>query len=177
MQNREVRLSGKISSIFDHTITVGGTLAGVLLVVLMLVVSVKVVFRYVLHEGLVGIDQISGMSLLYITFLGAAWVLKRGGHVTIDILSVRLNPETQRWLSIITSIVGAVVCLILTWYGTMEALNSWQKGIMTAKELEIPRAISTAIIPVGSFFLSIQFLRRAWSYHRGKEVGEKAIIV
>ncbi len=170
-------MSGKISSIFDHTITAGGTLAGVLLVALMLVVSVKVFFRYVLHEGLVGIDQISGMGLLYITFLGAAWVLKRGGHVTIDILSVRLNPETQRWLSIITSIVGAIVCLILTWYGTLEAFGSWQRGIMTAKELEIPRAISTAIIPMGSFFLSIQFLRRAWSYHKDEELKKKAIIV
>ena len=170
-----MKLSGKISSIFDHTINIGGALAGVLLVTLMLVVSVKVFFRYILHEGLVGIDQISGMVLLYITFLGAAWVLKRGGHVVIDILFVRLKPEPQRRLSIINSIIGAIICLILTWYGTLEGLDSWQKGIMTARELEMPRVISIAIIPVGCFFLSLQFLRRAWSYCRGKELEKETI--
>ena len=168
-------LSRKVSRIFDRILDTGAALAGVLLIAVMLAVSVKVFFRYVLQEGLVGIDQISGASLLFITFLGAAWVLRRGEHVAIDLLFVRLKPETQWRLNIINSIIGAIICLALTWYGMVESLYSWQRGILTAKELELPRVISIAIIPVGSFFLSLQFLRKAWSYRRGKELEKETI--
>ena len=146
---------------------IGGALSGGLLVVVMLLTSIKVIFRYVLREGLLGVDQISGTLLLYITFLGAAWVLRREEHVTIDLLVTRLSPKVQRWMNVFNSILGALICLILTIYGTLEVIYSWQRGILIPAEIEIPRVINLAVIPLGSFFLWIQFMRRAQRHIRG----------
>ena len=126
----------------------------------MLATTIKVIFRYGLHEGLVGIDQISGTLLLYITFLGAAWVLRREEHVTIDLLVTGRSPKVRR-LHVVSSIIGALVCLLLTVFGTLEVIGSWQRGILIPAELEIPRAINLAVIPLGSFLLCLQFVRRA----------------
>lgn len=158
----------KSTKIFDNFLNAGGALAGVLLIAVMLLTSVKVFFRYVLQEGLLGVDQISGTCLLYITFFGAAWVLKREEHVSIELLTVRLGPKARRWLNIINSIVGAIICLVLTIYGSMEVIYSWQKGILIPAEIEIPRVVNLTVIPLGSLFLWIQFMRRAYQYFKSE---------
>lgn len=159
--------SRKTSRVFDTILDIGGALSAVCLIAVMLLTSVKVIFRYVLREGLIGVDQISGTLLLYIAFLGAAWVLRREEHVTIDLLVTRLSPNVQRWLNVINSIIGALICLVLTVYGTMEAVTSWQRGILIPAEIEIPRVINVGVIPLGCFFLWLQFMRRAWLHFRG----------
>ena len=84
---------------FDLIVDGGAILAAVLMVAVMLTTTVKVVFRYGLREGLIGIDQISGTMLLYITFLGAAWVLRREEHVTLDLVVGRIAPQARRQIS------------------------------------------------------------------------------
>ena len=152
--------------IFDLIVDGGAILAAVLMVGVMLTTTVKVVFRYGLREGLIGIDQISGTMLLYITFLGAAWVLRREEHVTLDLLIGRIAPEVRRQFLIWGSIAGAAVCLAVSGFGTFETVTSWQRGIRIPAELEIPRAVNLVAIPVGCLFLALQFARRAWRHWR-----------
>jgi TRAP-type C4-dicarboxylate transport system permease small subunit len=143
-------------------VNTSAALAAGLLLAVMLATTVKVVFRYGLHEGLLGIDQISGTMLLYITFLGAAWVLRREEHVTIDLLISDLSPATRRQMQVLSSILGALICLCLALFGTLEVVASLQKGIRIAAEIEIPRAINLVVIPFGCLLLGLQFVRRAW---------------
>lgn len=151
---------------FDLIVDGGAVLAAVLMVAVMLTTTVKVVFRYGLREGLIGIDQISGTMLLYITFLGAAWVLRREEHVTLDLLVGGLGPGVRRHLLIWGSLAGAAVCLTISGFGTFETVTSWQRGIRIPAELEMPRAINLVAIPIGCLFLGLQFIRRAWRHWR-----------
>ncbi len=152
--------------VFDLIVDGGAVLAAVLMVAVMLTTTIKVVFRYGLREGLIGIDQISGTMLLYITFLGAAWVLRREEHVTLDLLVGRIGPEVRRQLLIWGSVAGALVCLAISGFGAFETVTSWQRGIRIPAELEMPRAINLVAIPVGCLFLGLQFARRAWRHWR-----------
>jgi len=157
---------------FDIVLDTGAVLSAVLLLAVMVITSIKVLFRYGFHEGLIGVDQISGTLLLYITFLGAAWVLRREEHVSIDLILARLRPVAQRRLTAANSLIGAIVCLLLAAYAGIEAFNSWQRGIRIAAELEIPRVVNLAVIPVGCLCLGLQFLRRARSQLRGAYPGQ-----
>ena len=157
---------GRAARVFDFVIDGGAALAAVLLIAVMLTTTVKVVFRYGLHKGLIGVDQISGTMLLYIAFLGAAWVLKREEHVTLDIALNALRPKYRRQLLASGSIIGGLVCLILSGVGTAEVISSLQRDIRIPAELEIPRAINLVVIPIGCLLLGLQFLRRAWRIAR-----------
>ena len=147
--------------VFDAILDAGAALSGALVLTVMLVTSVKVVFRYLLRQGLIGVDQLSGLLLLYITFLGAAWVLRRDGHVTIDLLVGRLGPGARRRLDVVNSLVGAAICFVLAWYGTLEVVDSWRRGILIPAEIELPRVVNLVVIPLGSLFLALQFVRQA----------------
>ncbi len=169
-----MKLITKTTSIFDRTIGLLSLCAGILIIYVMLSVTVEVATRYFLGSMMGWVIEVSEYSLLFITFLATAWVLKREGHVKMDLVLRRLSPGTQTRLNIATSILGAVICLIVFWYGVKVTWDSYQIGYIMAKPLRPPQFLILFIIPVGSFLLFIQFLRRAYGYlgHR-KELSSK----
>lgn len=166
----------KAGRTFDAILDAGGAISGVLLVVVMLVTSIKVFFRYVLQEGLIGVDQLSGTLLLWVTFFGAAWVLRREEHVTVDLLISHLGAKAQRWLTVINSLICAALCLTLTYFGTREVIESVERGILIPAEIEIPRVVNLYVIPLGCLLLLVQFMRRARLAWRGKAAGATTTI-
>jgi TRAP-type C4-dicarboxylate transport system permease small subunit len=133
---------------------------------MMLAVVYEVVMRYFLGRPTIWVVELSEYSLLFITFLGATWVLRREGHVKLDLVLGRLNPRTQVLLNIITSVLSAAICLALLWYSAEVTWDHFQSGWIRPKVLNIPSAYILVIIPVGSLLLFIQFLRRSYEYLR-----------
>ncbi|MHA6688630.1 TRAP transporter small permease [Mesorhizobium sp. A556] len=160
----------KVERSFDFMLDFFAGVASVLLVVMMLATVLKVVFRALFNHGILGIDQVSGTMMVYITFLGAAWVLRRDGHVSVDIVTANLRPQVRNVVMSVSSLIGAVVCFVLAWFGTSAVLLSLQRGVVVAAELDIPRAVNLWVIPVGCLLLGIEFLRRAVRFYKGEVV-------
>lgn len=162
-----MQLSKKINAVFDRVLDGFAGVACVLIVLLMLSVSAETVSRYFLNLPIPGLDEISEVVIFYITFLGTAWLLREEGHIAIDSVLVRLKPRIQRWLNVISSVLGVSMCLVLVWYSTSTTLYLWEKGAVSPTVLRIPVAVCIAIIPVGGSLLVFQFLRRAYlMWHR-----------
>lgn len=154
----------KLVAFFDHLLDLLGALAGTLVVFVMVVVGAHVVGRYLFHRPIAWVIEFSEYSLLYIVLLGSAWLLKSEGHVTVDILIHRLTPKSQSLLNFVTSILGIMACLILVWYGGQTTWDLFERGIMLQEVVTMPKWVIVAVIPVGSFLLLIQFLRRTGKY-------------
>ncbi|MBW3095837.1 TRAP transporter small permease [Pseudohoeflea coraliihabitans] len=151
----------KANRIFDFILNVMAVLACTILVGLMLATVYKVGLRELTGQGIIGVDQLSGTAMVYMTFFGAAWVLRNNGHVTIDLLVSSTGGRSGRNLVILNSLIGALVCFLGTYFGITATWSSWQRGIVVAAELEILRAYVIAPIPLGFFLLGVEFLRRA----------------
>ncbi len=164
-----MRLITKFNSFFDRTIGLLAVLGAVILVGIMVIVDYEVVARYFLNSPTPWMLEIVEYALLYLTFLGAAWVLKEEGHIKMDLIVTRLNPKAELWLNIVTSIIGTVVCLIITWYGITVVLGLYHSGQYFAAYLKPPKYIIVAIVPFGTLLLSIQFIRRTYGYIKARE--------
>ena len=106
------------------------------------------------------VGELAEYSLLYITFTGTAWVLRKDGHVKIDILMAHINPRKTQILEAIASVIGILVCALLTYYGVDVALDHMARGVYNPTLMEFPKGPLIAIIPIGAFLLFIQFIRR-----------------
>ncbi len=157
-----MKLLTKLGSAFDRIIGVMAGAASVILAFAFLSVCVDVVMRYFLNRPMIWVEELTEESLLYITFLGAAWVLRREGHVKIDLVVNRLGWRAQTWLGIVSSIVGIVISLVLIYYGARVTWDQWVRGVYWTTTLSIPNAYYLVIVPIGSFLLLIQFLRRTY---------------
>lgn len=161
MEKRERRAGvlQRTLAVFDWTINLLAFLAGLFLALLMLIICYEVVMRYIFHAPPGWVVEVCEYMLLYITFLGTAWLLKKDGHVRVDIVLALLNPGIRRLLNILTSLIGAVGCLFLFVYSLLSTWHHLEKATLVIQTMNTPKWILTAIIPIGSFLLVIQFLR------------------
>lgn len=169
---------GRLNRIVDRTIDGMAVLAGLAILFVMFSICYEVVVRYFHLRPPTWVTEITEYLLLYITFLGAPWVLKEDGHVRVDIVIGRLAGKTQRAFDFCTSVVGVLVCGVLVWYGTKTAWELYERGIPVIKTLAVPKVLLVGIIPVGSLFLIAEFVRRAhrfWNaFRRAAALDEKA---
>lgn len=152
----------KASIIFDRILNLLAALAASLIGVVTVVVLYEVCMRYFLGRPSIWVVEFSGYSLIFILFLSTAWVLREDGHVKIGLVLDRFSPKTQSVISLITSLLCAILMLIVGWYSAQSTLEAFRIGYTMPTDLHVPRWILIASIPVGSFVLFIQFLRIAY---------------
>ena len=158
------KVSTSSSELFDNILRGASVVISILIWVMILLVWFQVIARNLTTLVVPWTLELAEWSLLYICFVGAAWVLKNEGHVKIDIALNYLNQKNQALLNGIMSIVGAIICLIITWYSAVMTWGLFQLESRIVSVLDMPKGVITVIIPIGSFCLFIQFLRRAYSY-------------
>jgi len=158
----------KFPAIFDHIVGIACFLAGVVIFLQLVSVSGNTVLRYVFNHPIQGLDASVEYGLLYIPFLSAAWLLKNNGHIRVGIVTDRLSQKNQFALAVFQSTIGAVICLVLAGYGVWTTWDQWVTGAIDPHKIVLaPKAVAVAIIPVGAFLLSIQFVRNAYGNLKG----------
>jgi len=155
------KMISALDSVHHRCINSGATSAGVIIIFIMLVMSAHVLMRYFLLMPIKWAVEITEYTMVWITFLGAAWVLKDGGHIRIDIILNRLEPRQQAVLNTVTSFIMAAICLFLTVYGSIVTYDSLVRGAARTYLYATPLWILLICIPIGSFFLFIQATKTA----------------
>ena len=62
-------------------------------------------------------------------------------------------------MEIIACLLGAGVCFIIFWFGTMNTMDLIHRGIKDVKGVTIPMYPLFVVIPLGGVMLLIQFIR------------------
>ncbi len=159
-----MKLWRKAANTFDTIIKSLASVAAVIIALVMSIVLYEIFMRYFLNRPTVWVQEYAELSLVFIAFLGAAWLLKEERHTKMDVVLRQFTPRTQTMINIITSILSAITFLVIVWYGVEATRVSFIAGEKSLSILEIPVFPILLVVPVGSFLLSIQFLRRAYGF-------------
>jgi C4-dicarboxylate transporter DctQ subunit len=155
-----------IGAICDKILVGFFWIAGALLIFSTVGTCVDVIFRYWFNRPIHWMLEITEYIMLYIPFLGAALVLKEGGHIRVDILLNHFSGRINGWLNIITSGVGGLVMLTYTVFGAQVTLDYYKRGIPSLESLKTPMFLILMIIPIGGFFFSTQLFRQMVGYYK-----------
>lgn len=148
-----------LSRILDWVLTGMAVLAGLLLLFITFSISYGISTRALGFQSPVWTVQFNEYSLLWITFLGSAWVLSRRKHVSIDVITGKLKPRARRITQIIHSLMGIGVCGVLCWYSSLMDLSIFRRGVIDVQAVDMPKSLILFVIPFGFLLLAIQFLR------------------
>ena len=152
--------------VFDVIVKNLSYLAAVMLVLMVLAISSDVILRYSINTPLKWVFEATEYALLFMTFLAVTWVLKKDEHVRLDAVLNALGPKLRATVEALTSLVMAVVCLVITWSSTHYTIYLFQNHITIQKYYNIPQFTVFFIVPVGFFLLFIQSLKRIYQYIR-----------
>lgn len=145
---------------FDRLNRCLAAIACTLMVVITLAICTEILTRSMFDITNPWLVELSEIMLLYVTFLGAAWVLGNDKHVTLDVLLNLISENNRRRMHLMLSVLGAVTCFVLTWFGVLVALDQFQNDIREPTIMEPLTFWITSVVPFGFALLGVQFLRR-----------------
>jgi TRAP-type C4-dicarboxylate transport system permease small subunit len=126
---------------------------------MMLLVCCSVVMRYILNLPVGWVVEVCEFGLLFITFFGTTWLLKKDGHIKVDLVISKLPLVVRKVFFRVTCLIGAVACGFLLWFGTYETWDHFQRSTLVIQTLETPKWMLMIVIPFGALLLIIQFIR------------------
>jgi TRAP-type mannitol/chloroaromatic compound transport system permease small subunit len=155
-----------------------GRLVGWLTTLMVLVVFYDTVMRYAFNKGNVALQELEWHLFAIVFLIGAAYTLKEGGHVRVDLIFVNLSEKTKAWidfLGVFIFLIPFCVVVILSTKGFI--LNSWAVKEISPDPGGLPaRYLLKSMIPLGFFLLIVQGLSEAikkfmviTGYHRKGE--------
>ncbi|KAB2884937.1 MAG: TRAP transporter small permease [Albidovulum sp.] len=100
---------------------------------------------------------------------GAAYGVRTGIHVGVDILAERLEGAARRWITILAMSGGVLFTAIIAWIGTDFVWHVRAGGQITP-DLELPSWIVYLAVPLGSALMCFRFVQALHLYLTTGEV-------
>ncbi|WP_233422046.1 TRAP transporter small permease [Ruegeria profundi] len=133
--------------------------AGLLLVWLMLSVITSVLMRNAGLQPFAWLFTSAEYGLLYMTMLGAPWLVREKGHVHIELVTAALPVGLRRIVSRTVATACVLVCLILAWQGADLVLTNIERGDYDTRAYYFPRWMLTIAFPLSFGMMAIEFSR------------------
>lgn len=133
-------------------------LCAVVILLMALAVTYEVVVRYVFGRPTIWVTEISAYMLVAVAFLGAAWTLRRDGHIRMELLTEIGGSRGRRFSDCAMFLVAICVSAVLTWTGWNMAIANYNFGWKSSTLLATPLWIPQMLIPLGALTLLLQSL-------------------
>ena len=92
-----------------------------------------VIFRYVLQSPLIWANDAGALALVWLTFVGAAALLKEGGHVAITGLVDRLPRRGAFAAGLFSALVVGASMAAVGWFAVRAAQVQWGQEIVALR--------------------------------------------
>jgi C4-dicarboxylate transporter, DctQ subunit len=100
---------------------------------------------------------------------GAAYGVRTGIHVGVDVLVNQLSPPYRRAMIVFALFCGALFTAIIGTMGAKFVIELYGTD-QVSPDLELPRWIVFACVPLGSYLMCFRFLQVAWAFWRTGEL-------
>lgn len=134
-------------------------IAGAMLVWLMIAVAVAVLMRNGGLQPFAWLFTSTEYALLYMTMLGAPWLVREKGHVHIELVTALLPVWLRRIVSRGVALACVAVAAILAWKGYDLVSTNIARGDYDVRAYYFPRWILTISFPVSFALMMVEFSR------------------
>jgi TRAP-type C4-dicarboxylate transport system permease small subunit len=137
-------------------------LSAVALVVASCVLTYSVVLRYFSPQPTDWQDEFSVFLLIGVTFLSAAWVHSRRGHIGIEAVAAILPPGANCVRLFVVDMLSALFCAFFAWKSWTLFHEAWVEGYYSATSWAPPLWIPYLAMSAGMTLLTVQITVQAF---------------
>ncbi len=131
--------------------------------------ALRATYFWLLSIRLTWAQELCIFLFVWMAKFGAAYGVRTGIHVGVDILVNRLSPEWRRRMVLFGLFCGAAFTAFVGWLGARLVAHLFHSGQVSAV-LEAPMWIVYLCLPLGSFLMCFRFLQVAAHYARTGEL-------
>ncbi len=154
-------------ALFDQIETWMNTIGVWLFVFIMLSVTTDVIYRYITHSSIMGVVELNEL-LMVGCFLILAYTQKHGGHVTVELLLVRLSDKARHKVETVALFLTLFICALLTWQTFVQVQLAIDMSLISEGLVQYPLWPAKLCVFIGFLFLSIRLLIQFIDLSTGK---------
>jgi TRAP-type C4-dicarboxylate transport system permease small subunit len=132
--------------------------ATLLLIAAMLVVCQMIFIRYVFRAATIWQTDFVVFAATGAMFLGAPYVLLKGGHVGVDVVEMVVTERTRRAMRVVASLLGLLFCAIMAYASWLQFHEAWAGGWRHSSVWAPPLWIPVSALPLGFGMLCLQYV-------------------
>ncbi|MGD1884289.1 MAG: TRAP transporter small permease [Paracoccaceae bacterium] len=125
----------------------------------MVAVIVSVVMRNVGLQPFAWLFTSTEYGLLYMTMLGAPWLVRERGHVHIELVTAALPAGLRHLVSRAVALACVLVSAILAWKGAELVLTNYTRSDFDVRAYFTPKWLLTLSFPLAFGLMAIEFSR------------------
>lgn len=133
-------------------------LASLALIAASLILSYSVVARYFFGVATYWQDEASVFLLVGATFLTAAYVQSRRGHVGIEAVTTLLSERVNRIRMVLVDVASCLFCAFFAWKSWALFHEAWVDGQLSSSTWAPPLWIPYSVMALGMTLLAVQIL-------------------
>lgn len=137
-----------------------------LLVAITVLVVLQVAGRYAIASPLVWTDEVARLGLVWLTFVGAAFVMSHGEHITVELFGKILGRTGVKVVEVVAMLVVLGTCLAFL-PGTLEVAVDTH-GV-TSPALGFPRSLIYAAVLAGLALMALHAVLRVVEILTGRD--------
>ena len=154
---------------YDRFLEICGEIPGFIVVLIVIGISSDVLVRNLGFGGIEWMIETVEYGLYTLTFVGAAYVLKLGRHVTVDVIVSALPALARRWVGAVSGVIMLIVSAIFMVYSLRVVLSAHADDSLIIKTFTIPEWVLLSLLPPAALLLCIECLRRLIGGLRAKD--------
>ena len=132
-------------------------------------VVLQVTSRYVFNNPTSWSEELARYLFVWITFLGAAVVIRKRRHVDVTVLTDRLPPSAAKVVYLVSDVAVLFMLGALTWAGAGLAIMAHRQ---LSAAMDLPMSLAYSAMPVGTGLMFV-FLGATmiWEWKEGRRIG------
>jgi C4-dicarboxylate transporter DctM subunit len=123
----------------------------------------RAIFKWLASLDLSWAQELTIYLFIWMAKFGAAYGVRTGIHVGVDVLVMRLPPARAKKVILFGLLSGALFTAIIANFGAHFTWSVFESGTRS-NDLEIRMWIVYMAIPLGSSLMCLRFLQVAWQY-------------
>jgi len=149
----------RLADAIDAIVDVIGQVSAVAVAALVIVMASNVLLRYGFSIGSVWAQELEWHLMAPIALFGAAYALRHGEHVRVDVLYAGFSARNKALVDILAGTAGIIISLLVIQLSLKYVGQSFAQDEGSANPGGIPaRYLLKAFIPAGFTLLLLQFI-------------------
>jgi len=149
----------RVALVYDRLVTAMAVVAGALLVWLMVSILISVSMRNLGLQPFAWLFLSGEYGLFYLTMLGAPWLVRKRGHVHVELVTAMLPAPAQRALSRAIAAACVAICALLAWQGVQLVEQNIARSDYDVRAYFTPKWWLTIAFPLSFGLMAVEFAR------------------
>lgn len=128
----------------------------IMLAIMVVLAIAQIFYRNVFGEGIVWIDPLLRILVLWVAIAGAVVATRTDNHIRIDFFSRYIHKKYHFYLQRLVYAFCFYICGLIAWHGVSFVQMDYEYE--TIAFANVPAWITELVIPIGFFMMALRYL-------------------